>query len=321
MKQFSNLFTIDLRRLRVLRELKERGTVRATAVALNLTPSAISQQITALSREVGVPLLTPQGRGVRLTPQALLLLDHAAAVDAQLERARADLAVFDEGVVGHVAIGSFATAITGLVAPALLQVRHERPRLRLSVFEVEAPECFTRLDAGDLDIVITVDYQNGPQRSNSRYSRRDLLNDPLWIAVAEDHPAAERDAIHLRELADQPWIVGALCGPCQEVSLAACTAAGFSPDIRHHVNDWDAALAMVAAGCGVALIPRLALPLTIPRGIALRPLAGPQRPNRHIYAATRAGSEQSPHLAPVLAAISSMALQEEGTGSPALSGK
>src|SRR5512147_3074883 len=111
MESVSSAFTIDIRRLRVLRELRLRGTIGATASALGLTPSAISQQLSALSREIGVPLLAPQGRGVRLTQQAELLLEHAAAIDVQLERARADLAAFEEGAVGRVTLGTFATAI------------------------------------------------------------------------------------------------------------------------------------------------------------------------------------------------------------------
>jgi DNA-binding transcriptional LysR family regulator len=303
MEPFSQAYTIDLRRLRVLRELRERGTVGATAEALNLTPSAVSQQITSLSREIGVQLLTPQGRGVRLTPQAVLLLDHAAVVDAQLERARADLAAFKKGLVGRVTIGAFATAITSLVAPALLHLRKKRPRLEVSVREVEAPACFTRLDSGDLDIAIAVDYPNGPHRQDPRYSRRDLLHDPFQIALPSSHDLAARKSTHLTDLSDQPWIMGGTPGPCRDSSLAACTTAGFSPDIRHHTSDWCSAFALVAAGCGVALIPRLAIPTVLPPGVALKPLAGAQKPSRHLYAAIRAGSDEYPSLIPVLDAI------------------
>lgn len=151
MKPFNNILNVDLRRLRVLRELQERGTVGATAAALHLTPSAISQQLAALGRELGVPLLTPQGRGVRLTPQAVLLLEHAVRVDAELERAQADLAAFQEGTVGRVALGTFATAVAGLVAPAVARLGQERPGIQVAVLEAEAPTCFTRLDMGDLD--------------------------------------------------------------------------------------------------------------------------------------------------------------------------
>jgi DNA-binding transcriptional LysR family regulator len=302
MKPFSQPFTIDFRRLRVLRELSQRGTVGATAGALNLTPSAVSQQIAALSREAGVPLLVPQGRGVRLTPQALLLLDHAVAIESQLERPRADLAAFRTGTSRHVALGAFATAIAGLVAPALARLARERPGLRLSVLETEAPECFTRLDAGALDLVITVDHSSGPGRSDPRYRRLELLDDPLLAALPPDHPLAARPAVALEELAADPWIVGAMRGPCQEVGLAACAASGFTPQVRHHANDWAAVFALVAAGCGVALVPRLAAGGP-PRGVALRPLDGPRRPSRHLYAAIRAGSETHPCLAPVLEAL------------------
>lgn len=308
MKPFSLDFTIDLRRLRVLRELRERGTVAATAEALNLTPSAVSQQIANLSRETGIPLLTPQGRGVRLTPQATLLLQHAAIVDAQMERARADLAAFHEGLAGRVTLGGFATAITCLVAPALTRLRRTHPRLDISVLEVEAPDCFTRLDVGDLDLVIAVDYPGGPLRQDPRYSRRDLLHDPFQVALPARHRLAARKTLEMRELAEETWILGgSTSGPCQATSLAACTGAGFTPDVRYRTSDWTATFALVAAGCGVALIPRLALPPQPPKGILLKPLSGDQRPSRHLYTAIRAGSDTLPSLVPVLDALQAIA--------------
>ena len=307
MEPFRNTFTVDVRRLRVLRELRQRGTIGATAKALALTPSAISQQLASLSREVGVPLLAPQGRGVRLTPQAQILLEHGAAVDAQLERARADLAAFEEGQVGRVAVGAFATVIAGLIAPALQRLRRERPRLAVSAQEVDAPECFSALDRGDLDLVVTVDYRSGPPRGDRRYWRQDLLDDHLLVALPEGHPLAARRAIDLLALADEQWVVGGTRGPCQEAVLGACAAAGFTPDAVHRVDDWNALLALVAAGCGVGLIPMLALTGPGPEGVALRPPAGPLRPCRHLYAAMRAGSERSPCIVPVLAALDAAA--------------
>ena len=303
MKSHRYSFTFDFRRLRVLREFQERGTLAATAKALNLTPSAISQQIASLSREIGVPLLEPLGRGVKLTPQADLLLSHGSVMEAQMERARTDLAAFTAGRAGHIRLGTFSTAIIGLVAPMLERLRRERPMLRLSIEETEPPECFTQLDVGDLDLVVTVDYPNGPHRTDPRYHRTDLLKDPLLVALPEHHPQASRTAIDLLSLADQPWVIGAIRDPCREVTLTACTAAGFNPDIQHRVNDWDSLFALVGAGCGVALVPELAVPPVRPAGLAFRLLAGPQRPGRNIYAAIRAGAEHSPHLVPVLEAL------------------
>jgi DNA-binding transcriptional LysR family regulator len=294
---------VDVRRLRVLRELQARSTIGATAQALHLTPSAISQQIAALTRDVGAPLLIPHGRGVRLTPQSLLLLDYAAQVDALLERACGELSSMEAGVVGRVAVGAFATAISGLVAPALTRLRSQRPGIRQSIEEMQAPECFTSLDRGDLDIAITVDYASGPHHGDVRYYRQELLDDPLLIAVSERHALARRRSIDLRALAKEQWIVGAAHGPCQEAALSACAAAGFNPEVAHRVNDWTALLHLVSARCGVALIPRMAVNERMMRGVILRPLAGRARPNRHIYAVVRAGAERSPAIAATLSAL------------------
>jgi DNA-binding transcriptional LysR family regulator len=306
MKSFSRGLKVDVRRLHVLRELRLRSTIGATAQALNLTPSAVSQQIAALSRDIGVPLLAPNGRGVRLTPQALLLLEHATLIDAQLERARADLAAMEEGTVGRFAVGAFATAVSGLVAPAIERLREQRPGIGIGVEEAEAPECFVRLDRGDLDIVIAVDYRSGPSREDARYHREELLDDPLWVAVPEGHPQAKRVSIDLQTLAKERWIMGAMHGPCLEATLGACAAAGFNPEVAHRVNDWSAFAPLVATG-SVGLIPHLGINTTLLRGVAVRPVAGRWRPSRHLYLAIRAGAERSPAMAAVLSALQAAA--------------
>jgi DNA-binding transcriptional LysR family regulator len=306
MKSFSRGLRIDVRRLRVLRELQLRATVGATARALNLTPSAVSQQIAALSRDIGVALLAPNGRGVRLTPQAQLLLEHATLIDAQLERARADLAALEEGTLGRFVVGAFSTAVSGLVAPAIERLRHQHPGIQIGVEDAEAPECFVRLDRGDLDIVIAVDYRSGPSREDARYYRDELLDDPLWVAVPEGHPQAGRVSIDLRVLAKERWVMGAVHGPCLEATLAACAAAGFNPGVVHRVNDWSAFVPLVAGG-GVGLIPRLGIDATPLRGVAVRPVAGRWRPSRHLYLAIRAGAERSPAMAAVLSALQAAA--------------
>ena len=297
-----------MRRLRVLRELRLHATIGATARALNLTPSAISQQIAALSRDLGSPMLVPHGRGVRLTAQAQLLLEHAQTIDAQLERALADLAAMERGTVGYLTVGAFATALSGLVIPALPEFRAQYPNIRLAIEEADAPDCFTLLEHGELDVAITVDYRSGPIRSDRRYYRQELLDDSLLLAIPSSHPLARRKRLELRALAAERWIIGAAREPCQEAILAACSASGFSPDIAHRVSDWSALLHLVAAGCGVALVPRLALESVRLSGVSVRSIAGQFRPARHIYALVRAGAEGSPSIAAMLAALSSAAL-------------
>lgn len=296
---------MDVRRLNVLRQLHECGTLAATAEALHLTPSAVSQQLATLSREVGAPLLRRQGRGVRLTPQAHVLLEHATSVQAQIERARADLAAYEEGHVGSVTVGAFASAITGLVAAALLRLHDERPHLAVSVVETDAPRCFAELDGNEVDVVITVDYRNGPTPGDPRYDRTDLLFDPFDAALHAAHPLVACREVNLRDLARERWIIGGGRGPCAEVSLAACAAAGFTPDVRHRVDDWSAALALVDAGAGVTLVPRLADPHPFSR-VRLRAIAG-EPPRRSVYAATRSGSQHDPTIAPLLEALRTVA--------------
>lgn len=205
MEPSSAPFSIDVRRLRILREFDRRGTVAATAAALHLTPSAVSQQISVLAREVGVPLLQRRGRGVVLTGQARLLLGHADAIAAQLERARDDLLAYDSGQRGSVTVGSFSSAISGLLPTALTSLRAERPHLRLAVVEAEPPGLFTHLDTGEIDVAIAVDFAAAPPRTDRRYHRYPLMVDVLDLALPAGHRAATGAPVHLSELAEEPW--------------------------------------------------------------------------------------------------------------------
>jgi DNA-binding transcriptional LysR family regulator len=298
-------FTIDLRRLRVLRELQQRGTVSATAVALHLTPSAVSQQIAGLARDLGVPLLEKQGRGVRLTGQARVLLSHADAVQERLELARADLAAWEEGVVGEVRVGALSTAISALVAPCLARLRDERPRLQLRVSETDPPDALTRLDAGDLDIVLAADFRDAPAPGDPRYHRVDLLTDRMDAVLPEGHPLARPHGLRLESLSGQPWVASDVDNPCSQITVAVCASAGFSPDVQHHCLEWDAVAALVAAGAGVALIPRLAQPLR-QKGLTICPVVGAPA-SRRIYAAVRAGAQHDPGTAAVLTCLEEVA--------------
>lgn len=297
----SRSFTIDLRRLHVLRMLDEHTTIHATAAVLHLTPSAVSQQLATLAREVGAPLLSRKGRTVALTGQARLLLDHADRLLAQLEHARADLAAYTYGAAGNVRAGAFASAITGLLIPVMAALRADRPQLTITVAEIAAPACLRQLETGQLDLAITVDYPAGPPHADSRYHRTELYRDPYDAALLADHPLALKPTLTLADLAGSPWITAAGNEPCAEISLAAVAAAGFTPHVRHRVDDYTAALALVAAGEGVSLIPRLA-GIVAPPGVTIRSL-GQSAPARTIYAAVRAGAQHDPRLAVVLGAL------------------
>jgi DNA-binding transcriptional LysR family regulator len=309
---------IDLRRLRVLQEVDRRGTVSAAATALHLTPSAVSQQLAGLARDLGVPLMERQGRGVRLTGQAHVLLQHAAVIQGQLTRARADLQAWSGGAIGPVRIGSLSTGIASVVATTLARLRQSRPGLELRVIEAEPPHVFDRLDAGELDVIVSADYRDAPARHDPRYHRVDLLTDQLDAVLPVGHELlAEpgvRSGIRLHRLAGYPWVGSAHDEPCSQITAAVCAAAGFSPQVRHQCMEWDAVAALVAAGGGVALIPRLAQPLRQADLVTIPVIGSPA--SRLIFAAVRAGSNTSPPAMAVLSTLAEVAAERPDAAPP-----
>ena len=295
---------LDLRRLRLLRELSERGTIAAVADALQYTPSAVSQQLAMLEREAGVPLLERAGRGVRLTDPALVLVEHA---DALLERAaiaEADLAAAAGTVSGRARIASFQSVALRLALPAMQALARQAPRLRCELVESEPEQALPALALGDVDLVLGDEWQHQPRLLTTGLERHDLLRDPVHIVVPARHPAARRHrgALPLGALAREPWVTGHAVMGWEELTQRACRElGGFEPDIRHRTNDATIALALVARGLAVALVPDLALP---PRrtGLAVRPVEeGPIE--RRTFAVTRSTDAARPSTQAVLAAV------------------
>ncbi|MDA5283824.1 MULTISPECIES: LysR family transcriptional regulator [unclassified Streptomyces] len=288
----------DIKKLRILRTLADRGTVTATAEALHMTPSAVSQQLTNLARQLGVPLLEAQGRRVRLTDAAHLVLRHTEAVFAQLERADAELAGYLSGEAGEVRIGAFSTAVPVLVVPAVAALRRTHPGVEVRVRETEAAESYELLTAGAVDLALSL-AAHAPGARDPRFSRVTLLEDPLDVALPPGHPLTAAPALRLADLSGERWIYGG-SGPWSEITRSACEAAGFVPEQAHSASGWTAILAMVEAGMGVALVPRMVTGRA--SGVTVRVLAH-DRPARHVIAALRRGSESAPAVARVLAAL------------------
>ncbi|MGY6018280.1 LysR family transcriptional regulator [Streptomyces spinosirectus] len=292
----------DVRKLQILRTLRERGTVTATAEALRMTPSAVSQQLTNLAKQLGVPLLEADGRRVRLTDAARLVLRHAEAVFEQLERADAELAAYLHGEVGEVRVGAFSTAVPALVVPAVRALRAAHPGVSVRVRETEAGEAYALLAAGDVDVALSLAAQ-APTAADPRFTRLPLLADPLDVALPQDHALAAADGLRLADLAGEPWIFGG-SGPWSDITRGACEAAGFSPVQAHSAAGWTAILAMVEAGMGVALVPRTA---AVRRdGVVMRELTA-DRPRRHVVVAVRKGAGEGAAVGRVLEALRTVA--------------
>jgi DNA-binding transcriptional LysR family regulator len=295
---------LDLRRLRLLRELHERKTIAAVADALQFTPSAVSQQLAMLEREAGVPLLERAGRGVRLTDAALVLVGHA---DALLERAavaEADLAAAAGTVTGRARIAGFQSVLLRLAMPAIEALARDAPALRCELLEAEPEQAVPALALGDIDVVLADEWQHQPRRLPVGLDRHDLHRDPVHLVLPADHPLAGRfpDAVPMAELANEVWTTGHAGMGWEEITQATCRGlGGFDPDIRHRANDATISLALVSRGLAVTMLPEFPIPARHP-GVTLRRIAeGPV--TRELYAVTRATDAARPSTQAVLAGI------------------
>jgi DNA-binding transcriptional LysR family regulator len=308
---------LDLHRLRLLRELRHRGTLAAVADALTYTPSAISQQLSVLEAEAGVPLLERSGRSVRLTPAAERLVEHTEAILERLEQARADLDASAARIGGTVRIAAFHTTAHAVIPAALSALASAHPALRVEVTEREPEASLPGLIAHEFDLALLEEYPGHPQRRRPELDYRQLATDPMRLAQPASAPRA------LADLAGHPWILEPPGTAARHWATAVCRAAGFEPDVRYQSTDLLLHLRLVRTGHAVALLPGL---LSASRSAAGQSGAGqsaagqsgadsthadppihlsdlPGSPARHIYAATRRGAGQHPALAAVRQAL------------------
>ena len=295
---------LELRRLRLLRELHERGTIAAVADALRFTPSAVSQQLAILEREVGVRLLERAGRGVRLTDPALVLVEHADALLERAALAEADLAAAAGTVTGRGRIAGFQSVSLRLALPAMEALARDAPRLRCELVEAEPEQALPALALGEVDLVLGDEWQHQPWRLPAGLARHELLRDPVNLLLPARHPVARRhkDAVPLAELAGEAWTTGHVGMAWEEMTQRTCRQhGGFEPDIRHRTNDATVSLALVARGFGVTLLPDLVVP-TRQTGIALRRVEKATL-GRVIFAVTRGSDATRPSTQALVTAV------------------
>jgi DNA-binding transcriptional LysR family regulator len=271
---------LDVRRLRVLRAVSEHGSFAAAAAELQYTPSAISQQIAALEREAGAVLVDRGPRGARLTQAGAVLDRHAAVVLGQLAAARAELDDLARLRGGTVRLAAFESAWTALVPAAVSAFRARHPAVEVQLAEEDPVEAVAGVRDGTADLALV--FEPNAVQTLEGLAREVVCEDPLWAVLPPGHRLAGRERVPLAELAEDPWV--APTAFCAQVVRRACAAAGFDPRIAFSSADYGAIQGFVAAGAGVALVPRLAL--TGGERVVARPLAG-DRPARTIAAITR----------------------------------
>jgi DNA-binding transcriptional LysR family regulator len=283
---------LDVKRLRVLREVAARGSFSAAAEALAYTQSAVSQQIAALEREAQTTLVDRQARGVRLTDAGRALVEHADAILARLADAEAELEAMAGLRGGRLRMVSFPSAGATVAPRAIARFRAEHPGVELTLEPREPPEGLAALKAGECDIALSVEAAFAPVCDPAIDTLR-LLDDPMYLCLPAGHPLAGKRRLRLEALADDAWILGTT-GACPDAAilLRACQTAGYEPRIAFTSDDYVAIQGFVAAGVGVCLIPDLAL-VAVRDDVVIRSL-GARPPVRRILAATLAGGFRSP---------------------------
>jgi DNA-binding transcriptional LysR family regulator len=299
-------------RLQVLSEVVKRGSFSAAADALSYTQSAVSQAIARLESEVGATLVVRDRRGARATAAGAALVEHADAIFAQIEAAEADLGAVLGVRGGRLRVASFPSAGATLMPLAVATFRRGHPDVALTLAEGEPEEIAPRLRAGEFDLALLFEFPGVRERAGKGLRTVTLLEDPMHVALPADHRLASKRALRLPDLSSEDWVQTSAESPCARHVVRLCIAAGFEPNVTFESDDYETVQGLVAAGVGVALIPRLALTHVHP-GVVVRELS-PRSPARKVVAATMFGPGVAPAARTMLRILSDVAGEDVPRG-------
>lgn len=290
----------DLHRMRLLRELAQRGTITSVAAAMAYSQSAVSQQLAVLEEEIGTKLFEPDGRRIKLTAQALILVAHTASVLEQLERAETEVLASLESVVGTIRLATVQTAALALVPAMLTSLAKDHPGLRVHVTQAEPEVALPGLLAREFDLVCGENYHDYPTSRSSEMNFEVVAEDPIRVAFLRPPDGREASEVGLLDLASGPWVLEPEGSPGRDWAVAACRQAGFEPRVAHETADVLVQAQLVAGGHAAAFLPDLTWFDREP-GFHLRQMAASHV--RQIVTTCRAGSQLNPALVAVRSAL------------------
>jgi DNA-binding transcriptional LysR family regulator len=296
---------LDIRKLRLLRELKIRGTVTGVAEALSYSPSSVSQQLAALEREVGAVLLVKSGRRLQFTPQGELLAERTAGILDALDAAESAVAASGTAVSGVVRIAVFQSAAHAILPAAIDSLARDFPELRVEVTEREPEQGLFEVSARDFDLAIAEQYPGSTRALRSDLDRAELATDSIHLATAKHRDARIRTS-SLAAAAGLPWVLEPEGTAARTWAVQLCRAAGFEPDVRFETADLVAHIRLIASGNAVGLLPNLVWAGDEP-SVRLLPLPG--RPRRTIFTAARRSSAASPGVVACRRALAAASLR------------
>jgi DNA-binding transcriptional LysR family regulator len=302
---------LNLTRLKVLSEVIGRGSFSGAAEALDYTQSAVSQSIARLEAETGATLVVRDRRGVRPTAAGAALLEHAELIFAQVQAAEDDVAAVLGIRGGRLRAASFPSAGAALMPQAIASFRRRHPEVQLSLAEGEPEEIAPRLRAGEFDLALLYEFPGveepteTPSGAAGQLEVTPLLDDPMHVALPAEHHLATKADLTVWDLRGEDWVQTSASSPCARHVVRSCLASGFEPHVTFESDDYETVQGLVAAGVGVALIPRLALTRLHP-AIVVRSLE-PASPMRGVVAATAVGAAVAPAASVMLEILSGIA--------------
>jgi DNA-binding transcriptional LysR family regulator len=283
----------QVRRLRVLAEVADRGSFSAAADSLEMTQSAVSQHVSALERAVGMTVVDRSSRPAQLTEAGNVLVRHARAVLARLDTAEQEVAAVAGRRLGRLRVGAFPTALATFMPAALSTFQRRYPDVTLTVVDDHVPRLQQRLADGELDLAIIYDHDELPELTRADFERVHLFDDPYRALLPRGHPLARPGrSLSLAQLSGETWVGGSPLSAWFRILLRACNAAGFQPRVALTSDDYLGLQAFVAARLGVAVVPGLA---AVPAGLRVdvREVRAPT-PTRRIWVAWAQDAYPSP---------------------------
>jgi DNA-binding transcriptional LysR family regulator len=288
---------MDLGRLLALRELARSGTMAAAADALHLTPSAISQQIGLLERDLNIGLTERRGRGVTLTPAGEALVRHTERVMMVLDEAKSELALLRAELTGELRVAAFPSVAVAVLSETVRLIQAKHPRLHIVVQEMEPQEGLTALGTWNTDVALIDDLAADPGVRHDAYDLIPIAQDVMHILLPQSNPLAKRKSLRISDLRDAYWALDSTNSSFGAFVTGLCRRAGFEPKINAHCTGFEMVASMVASGCSVSIASglRLVKPLSGVAAVRLRPEI-----HRKIVLAYRRGDREHPAISAFL---------------------
>lgn len=291
--------SVSLAGLRAVEALAAHGSITAAAAAMGYTPSAVSQQINRLERDLHQTLVDRQGRRATLTVAGQILAKSAGRIVLELDSMQAELQAEADTVTGALTVAAFPTAARGIIPVAMGALTRQWPELELRVLEVSSHRAVDLVAGGSADLAVVHDWLGVPMDLPDGVSAEFLVDDISDVLVHADHPAAATESVRLDQLQNQPWLYepGSVA---HDFLLHAFRDSPTPLRWGHIISEYATQIAMVGAGLGVALVPRMGrgpLPATV------RALSVASPPVRHVHAVWRISSVARPAVLAALAEL------------------